>query len=926
MEDDQFFSSNSLPMASSNPDPSSICKNCWAVAEETTQEVVNRIHPTLDSEEKRKDVIDYVQRLVRTSLVCEVFPYGSVPLKTYLPDGDIDLTTLSSPNIEERLAFDVLAVLRAEELNEDAEYEVKDTQFIDAEKNISFLVIPPLLILLLSSLPKKIGFVSFDGDGDGNGNGLCLRLRLRLLSQSLYFLNFFASTGRAEFQVKLVKCLVQNIVIDISFNQLGGLCTLCFLEQVDRLVGKNHLFKRSIILIKAWCYYESRILGAHHGLISTYALETLVLYIFNLFHSSLDGPLAVLYRFLDYFSKFDWEDYCISLNGPVLKSSLSDIAVELPVKGQDDLMLSEEFQRNCLDMYSVPSRGLDTSLRSFSQKHLNIIDPLKENNNLGRSVNRGNFYRIRSAFKYGARKLGKILLLPGERIAGEIKMFFANTLERHGCKDGADIQSSALPFGVKWSSNLSSSSHAETLSEDEMQPKSSNDDFSDNNLGVEHKCTSVLINGLDRCLTRLDRSQIMSESSCSTDGTAVSGCRGAGDANGLATPRPLSLRSSNDTTDCSPISSNFNSSLSGQFYDASHFYFSRVSTENGNFENGILCQKRPSDFVDEKMGYHSWMEQGENHLEASHTVCSCANNHEGLSSSGSAISSLDINSLESLSLDFREMGLGGDMETLNPLADLSGDHDSHIRSLLYGQSCHGYALSAAPGMPSPPTSPSQFSNKRPLDTVRQTRPLKQNSCLSTDRVALGPPVYPANKSTLFNATFGSIEKHTERGTGTYLPTMNLFSGRERSSQGKRRYRATGTHSQVRRHTHINGVAPALPEKNSIQVDSQDISCVRSPVQGHGKSGLSHQSHQSNVGNTHANGFSNLALRIEFGSLGQLADGNSQLSSRTSQAWASTSNPVVPEVQTSKPVLKKKEERVAEGSYYLKNEDFPPLSS
>lgn len=45
--------------------------------------------------------------------------------------------------------------------------------------------------------------------------------------------------------------------------------------------------------MKAWCYYESRILGAHHGLISTYALETLVLYIFNLYHSTLDGPLAI---------------------------------------------------------------------------------------------------------------------------------------------------------------------------------------------------------------------------------------------------------------------------------------------------------------------------------------------------------------------------------------------------------------------------------------------------------------------------------------------------------------------------------------------------------------------------------------------------------------------------------------------------------
>lgn len=33
-------------------------------------------------------------------------------------------------------------------------------------------------------------------------------------------------------QVKIIKCLVENIVVDISFNQLGGLCTLCFLEEV----------------------------------------------------------------------------------------------------------------------------------------------------------------------------------------------------------------------------------------------------------------------------------------------------------------------------------------------------------------------------------------------------------------------------------------------------------------------------------------------------------------------------------------------------------------------------------------------------------------------------------------------------------------------------------------------------------------------
>lgn len=45
--------------------------------------------------------------------------------------------------------------------------------------------------------------------------------------------------------------------------------------------------------VKAWCYYESRLLGAHHGLISTYALETLVLYVFNKYHDTIDSPLSV---------------------------------------------------------------------------------------------------------------------------------------------------------------------------------------------------------------------------------------------------------------------------------------------------------------------------------------------------------------------------------------------------------------------------------------------------------------------------------------------------------------------------------------------------------------------------------------------------------------------------------------------------------
>jgi hypothetical protein len=51
-------------------------------------------------------------------------------------------------------------------------------------------------------------------------------------------------------QVKLLKCLVDNIVVDISFNQIGGLITLNFLEEINSLISNNNIFKRSIILVR----------------------------------------------------------------------------------------------------------------------------------------------------------------------------------------------------------------------------------------------------------------------------------------------------------------------------------------------------------------------------------------------------------------------------------------------------------------------------------------------------------------------------------------------------------------------------------------------------------------------------------------------------------------------------------------------------
>ncbi|KAF5733122.1 hypothetical protein HS088_TW17G00658 [Tripterygium wilfordii] len=400
----------------------------WLKAEERTAELIDCIKPNPPSEERRNAVVVYVRHLIMKCFPCQVFTFGSVPLKTYLPDGDIDLTAFSeNQSLKDSWAHQVRDMLENEEKNENAEFRVKEVQYIQAE-------------------------------------------------------------------VKIIKCLVENIVVDISFDQLGGLCTLCFLEEVDNLISQNHLFKRSIILIKAWCYYESRILGAHHGLISTYALETLVLYIFHVFNNSFAGPLEVLYRFLEFFSKFDWDNFCVSLWGPVPIGSLPDVTAEPPIKDCEELLLRKPFLDACTAVYAVFPTGQENQGQPFVSKHFNVIDPLRINNNLGRSVSKGNFFRIRSAFAFGAKKLARVLDCSKEDPYHEVNQFFMNTWDRHGSGHRPDA-----PRNDLWRSRQSNADHlseTESLKNNSNRKKgdtSSNRESQDD--GTRHAPSQSLING-----------------------------------------------------------------------------------------------------------------------------------------------------------------------------------------------------------------------------------------------------------------------------------------------------------------------------------------------------------------------------------------------------------------------------------------------
>ena len=244
-------------------------------------------------------------------------------------------------------------------------------------------------------------------------------------------------------EVKLMKLICDGVVVDVSANQFGGLAALGFLEEVNAFIGKGEIFKRSIVLIKAWGFYEGRLLGAHHALISTYALETLVLYIFNRFHKELSTPLEVLHKFLVFFADFDWDKFAVSVHGPVPLEDLDKVTGPIgkrPEVHAEGALLTPDFMWRMMDKYgneSVSAKlggGANSTPRHMARKYLNVVDPLLSSNNLGRSVSQGNAKRIRKALALGAQRLTALReSSTGGECFGAVRMleqFFGNTM-RH---------------------------------------------------------------------------------------------------------------------------------------------------------------------------------------------------------------------------------------------------------------------------------------------------------------------------------------------------------------------------------------------------------------------------------------------------------------------------------------------------------------
>ncbi|EEY68690.1 uncharacterized protein PITG_19006 [Phytophthora infestans T30-4] len=360
----------------------------------------------------RQQVLSFVQRVITAHFPLAAAPLffatGSYPMKTYLPGSDLDICLLVPQELESSWYYIVTQALCVAGGSGGA---------------------GTVLDLGNSASSDVSGSSSPSGPAAASGGGPLL---LTNTVRNVTFINA---------DVRVVKCTVDNIPVDFTANRVGALGAVRLLDAMAARVGRQHLFKKSLILIKAWCTHESRpfmqrasneaggsvpgstpasVMGASHGALSTYAVNTIVMALFNQHGDALTHPLQALYLFLDRLAEFPWHECALTLHGPVPLSRLASTPLNGTTSYRSKLKTAkldasdvEAIRDTLADQFGAfdaalkSSKGTPTGL--FPIRACNIVDPLDDKNNLARSVSAEGFPVMKRAFRLARDQLAAML-------------------------------------------------------------------------------------------------------------------------------------------------------------------------------------------------------------------------------------------------------------------------------------------------------------------------------------------------------------------------------------------------------------------------------------------------------------------------------------------------------------------------------------
>ena len=339
--------------------------------------ILNYSGPNKEQDEYREEKYNIIKNVILKSfqeeqdIKIKIFSFGSFPFKSYHRDSDIDMTIILIDKTTNKLITSYSIELLTKVLNI---IENSLRQYFSQNYNEEYL-------------------------------------------------------ERIDADVRLIKCKFEGVSFDISIDNFVGLFKFIFMHNLETKYLDSYFYKRTLLLIKSWCYYEGNILGSNIGLLGSYALEVLVIYMFNNYKGKFNSELEAFFTFFNMISKINWENQIVTIYGIYDIATLSKYNLNLEnllssIEQDKEQKISyneisdfvKQFER-FNDIEKVQNFNSNSKTIVLSKYNMYIIDPIYNTSNLGKSVNFHNSSRITELFDYMDNQCQELIKLKSEKVS-----------------------------------------------------------------------------------------------------------------------------------------------------------------------------------------------------------------------------------------------------------------------------------------------------------------------------------------------------------------------------------------------------------------------------------------------------------------------------------------------------------------------------
>ena len=311
---------------------------------ETVDYFILDLRPTLSSLLNRKVVLEYVKKTLSKCLGARAFCVGSSMNNVFLPDEMMEVTPFLCKGQEEKW------VLRVNE---------------------------------------GLCSAAFSSTESGSKGPLVVSNEDDAIDDSKITVNSVTFDCKSS----CVLANINNMNVKISQNQLEALYNGALLEDINFICKKSSLFKKSLLLIKSWCSYDSKQFSpngktVYPDVLPPFVLDIMVVHIISRYGDAIEHPLHTLGLFLQFFAFVDFKSVIITMTDLLSVDTLEPL-IDDELQAIKDQKLSNEINmkyRVLFNGYRHRYEATVTANRRAKEESVTVAESIAQNTSDGAAM------------------------------------------------------------------------------------------------------------------------------------------------------------------------------------------------------------------------------------------------------------------------------------------------------------------------------------------------------------------------------------------------------------------------------------------------------------------------------------------------------------------------------------------------------------